>query len=78
MSTKIKPRKLARRARFEVLQKRSSNMPVWLGLRNPKMISKLKSDLVMTTPPQYPNVQLKGNPAVALRPLFVFFGQIDL
>ena len=34
------------------------------GLRNPKLVSDLKSDRVMTLSQRGPNLQLMGNPAV--------------
>ena len=55
---------MVKQGHFEVLRKKSSNMPRVVGLRNPKMASDLKLDLVMTSSKQRPNVQylllLKG------------------
>ena len=53
--------KLARQTRFEVLQKTQVTCPV---LRNPKLVSDLKLDLVMMTSQQSPNFYLMSNPAV--------------
>ena len=36
---------LAKQARFEVLHKQQETCPVYFGLRNPKLVSDLKSDL---------------------------------
>ena len=61
-------RKLVKRGHFEVLRKKSSNMPHAFGLGNPKIASDLKLDLIMTASQRGPNVQLMGNPDVhALR-----------
>ena len=48
--------------------KKINYMPCVVWTEESKLVSDLKSDLVMTTSQQCPNVQLKGNPAVVLCP----------
>ena len=58
--------KRAKQAGFEVLQK-SSNMPCVVWAKEFKTgLGFEKSDLVMTTSQQRPNVQLPGNPALVV------------
>ena len=46
------------------IKKNQVSCPLYFGLRNPKMVSDLKLDLVMMTSQRRPNVHLMGNPAV--------------
>ena len=64
---------------FRFYQKNQVSCPVQFGLGNPKMVSDLKSDLVMTSSQRRPNVHLIGNPAV-LKTLFfyIFFNSLNL
>ena len=56
---------MGKRARFEILQKKASNMPHVLWAEESKKVSDLKSDLVMMMSQRRLNVQLPGNPAVS-------------
>ena len=46
--------------------KKQVTCPVYFGLRNPKLVSNVKLNLVMTTSQWRPNVQLSGSPAVQI------------
>ena len=62
---KIKKRqKWSNETIFRFYKKNQVHCLVKFGLRNPKLVSDLNSDLIMMTSQQRPNVQLPVNPVV--------------